>query len=156
MRKVFVVDLRHRQPVAPERARELEERDILFPHSIQNPNRRRLLVSQSNNIAPRATELALQRHHTRGRRTKVFLEKFLEHVHKDSYGRSSREAGRRVPHCKMSLACIERLSMALPSTIDFPPVPDLQHHHDQLLVFQLTNGAVVADAVSPQATLVAG
>jgi hypothetical protein len=56
----------------------------------------------------------------------------------------------------MFFLCFERLSMALPSTIDLTPVPDFQHQHDQFLVFQFTDGAVVTDTVSPQTALVAG
>src|SRR5271165_7102107 len=49
-----------------------------------------------------------------------------------------------------------RRHSAGPSTVDFAPMADLQHQDNQSLVFQFTDGAVVTDAISPQAALVAG
>ena len=51
---------------------------------------------------------------------------------------------------------LEKLLEIRPSTINLSTVPDFQHQHDQSLVFHFADGAVIANAVSPQTALVAG
>ena len=68
--------------MAPEVPRELQERDILLAHIVQDANDTEFFAGKSNNTTPRPPELTLQRLRARDRRVEMLLEKFFENVHK--------------------------------------------------------------------------
>jgi hypothetical protein len=60
---------------------ELEKCKVLFAHGVENANGGVARASQPDNIAPRATELALKRLHVLSRQMKVLLEEAFKSVH---------------------------------------------------------------------------
>jgi hypothetical protein len=66
--------------VAAKTTGELDKRKILFAHAVQDPDRRVVIVSESDDVASRSAEISLQRLHPRGRSVKVLLEELLENA----------------------------------------------------------------------------
>ncbi len=59
--QIFRINFRNGQTVPPEVAGKFQERDVLFAHVIENPNRAMLCAGEPGDVASGAAELALQR-----------------------------------------------------------------------------------------------
>ena len=60
---------------------EFEESGVLFAHIVEDADGAGLFAGQSDDLAPGAAELPLQRLHLRDRRVEMLLEEMVENVH---------------------------------------------------------------------------
>src|SRR5208282_5815590 len=79
--QIFSINFRHRQTVPAKMPGKFEEGDIFFAHAIQNANRADLFAEKPDDLAPRASKLALERLHSLDRRMEMLFKKLLENVH---------------------------------------------------------------------------
>src|SRR5271169_757277 len=81
--QIFAINFRYRQTVPAKVAGKFEEGDILLTHVIQNSDRADFAAAaiQPDDLAPRASEFALQRLHSLNRRVEMLFEKSFEDFH---------------------------------------------------------------------------